>query len=70
MARQAASAEPSGGALRGSPAVIPGEVEHLVREGHGDLDHVGRSAALQDLDRLGHLERVAGGTAKRARPWR
>ena len=41
--------------------------EHLARQRHRQLDHVGRSAAGQHLDRLGHLYRISGGPAQRRR---
>ena len=43
----------------------PGQRQHLAGQRHGQLDHVGRAAAAQHLDRLGHLERVADGPAER-----
>ena len=39
----------------------PDESQHLPGERHGQLDHVGGTAAAQDVDRLGHLDGVAAG---------
>ena len=44
------------------------QVEHLAGEVERELDDVGRAAAGQHLDRLDHLERVAGRASERARP--
>ena len=47
-------------------ATATGGVEHLLGEADRELDDVGRAAARQHLDRLAHLEGVAGGEAERA----
>ena len=44
----------------GVGVVEPGQVDHLTGEVERELDHVGRSAAGQHLDRFDDLERVAG----------
>ena len=46
-------------------APAPGGVQHLLGEAHGELDDVGGTAAGEHLDRLTHLEGVAGGEAER-----
>jgi hypothetical protein len=43
----------------------PGGLEHLAGERAGQLDHVGGAAAGEHLERLAHLEAVAGGAAER-----
>ena len=60
----ASMARPVGQRL-GRVGVDADEGEHLARQGQRHLDHVGRAAALQHLDRLGHLEPVAGRPAER-----
>ena len=51
--------------LRRVDAVQPGGVEHLGGQRQRQLDHVGRPAAGQHLQRLVHLDRVADGPAQR-----
>ncbi|VBA36197.1 hypothetical protein LAUMK13_01021 [Mycobacterium innocens] len=46
-------------------AVDPGELQHLAGQPHGQLHDVGRSAAGQHFQGLGHLERVADGATQR-----
>ena len=45
--------------------VATGAGEHLAGQREGQLDDVGRTAAGEHLDRLGDLDRVAGGEAER-----
>ena len=46
-------------------ASMPASASISRGEGEGDLDHVGRPAALQDLERLPHLQGVADGQPER-----
>ena len=58
---------PTGGEHVGRVDVVaPGAGEHLPGQRDGQLDDVGRAAAGEHLDRLPHLERVAGGQARAA----
>ena len=65
MARQASMAPPVGEHVGGVAVVEADEGEHLPGQGDGELDDVGGPAAGQHLDRLGHLERVAGRAPER-----
>ena len=58
-------APPEAEHLRGVGIGDPGEGEHLPGERDGQLDDIGRSTAAQHLDRLRHLQRVAGRAAQR-----
>ena len=66
IARQTSIAEPSASTLGRVDVVAPGAGEHLAGQREGQLDDVGRAAAGEHLDRLAHLERVAGRAARAA----